>query len=311
MDLTGMNRETRFDYEVARDTLQWHFSDDNCCGPQTPCDLARYHLRRVEEIQAGQRVPSTPHLPAQGQPFSAPRPAAGAPASNQYGTFQVKNATPAQVRFLQTCLDTRDLSGLNRFAMTGVEMARQALAQGTISKKLASNVLDVIANLPVRADLAGAPVRKATDKQIAFATRLLAERDHSAGYTTEDLPRLSAGEVSALIDSLLKLPKLVAASAPADLQSGIYQAGDTVYKVYWNQGKTRMLAKSLTVTGGKGRWEYQGLASRFVRPDQRMTLEQAKQFGAIYGVCCNCGATLTDETSIEAGIGPVCAKRFE
>jgi hypothetical protein len=41
-----------------------------------------------------------------------------------------------------------------------------------------------------------------------------------------------------------------------------------------------------------------------------MTLDQAKAFGALYGACCNCGKTLTDERSIEAGIGPVCARKF-
>jgi hypothetical protein len=41
-----------------------------------------------------------------------------------------------------------------------------------------------------------------------------------------------------------------------------------------------------------------------------MTLEDAKEFGRLYGMCCQCGATLTDEKSIEAGIGPVCAGKF-
>jgi hypothetical protein len=39
----------------------------------------------------------------------------------------------------------------------------------------------------------------------------------------------------------------------------------------------------------------------------KMTLEEAKAFGALYGTCCVCGRTLTDEKSIAAGIGPVCA----
>lgn len=43
---------------------------------------------------------------------------------------------------------------------------------------------------------------------------------------------------------------------------------------------------------------------------RKMTLEEAKEFGALYGVCCVCGRTLTDENSIEAGIGPVCAGKF-
>lgn len=41
-----------------------------------------------------------------------------------------------------------------------------------------------------------------------------------------------------------------------------------------------------------------------------MLLEEAKKFGALYGICCVCGRTLTDENSIEAGIGPVCASKF-
>lgn len=38
----------------------------------------------------------------------------------------------------------------------------------------------------------------------------------------------------------------------------------------------------------------------------RLTLEQAKTYGALYGSCVVCGRVLTDEKSIEAGIGPVC-----
>jgi len=48
-------------------------------------------------------------------------------------------------------------------------------------------------------------------------------------------------------------------------------------------------------------------AVRRLRPEHRMSLEEAKEFGALYGTCCVCGRTLTNEDSIEAGIGPVCA----
>jgi len=41
----------------------------------------------------------------------------------------------------------------------------------------------------------------------------------------------------------------------------------------------------------------------------RMTIEEAKQFGALYGTCCVCARTLTKEESIAAGIGPVCATK--
>lgn len=93
--------------------------------------------------------------------------------------------------------------------------------------------------------------------------------------------------------------------------SGIYQVGETVYKVYANQAQTRMLAKELKVLHtGATTWEYVGMAARFVRKNQRITQEQAEKFGKIYGVCAICGRTLTDEQSIAQGIGPVCIKKM-
>jgi hypothetical protein len=47
-----------------------------------------------------------------------------------------------------------------------------------------------------------------------------------------------------------------------------------------------------------------------LRPEHKMSLEDAKKFGALYGTCCVCGRTLTNEESIEAGIGPICASKF-
>ncbi len=55
-----------------------------------------------------------------------------------------------------------------------------------------------------------------------------------------------------------------------------------------------------------GTFEYQGRGPLSLDL-QPMTMEVAQQYGRLYGVCCRCGRTLTDEGSIEAGIGPVCA----
>lgn len=43
--------------------------------------------------------------------------------------------------------------------------------------------------------------------------------------------------------------------------------------------------------------------------DMRMTLEQAQRAGVQFGICCVCGAELTDTNSVANGIGPVCARR--
>lgn len=39
---------------------------------------------------------------------------------------------------------------------------------------------------------------------------------------------------------------------------------------------------------------------------RRMTVEEAAEFGKLYGICCRCAKTLTNEESIALGIGPVC-----
>ena len=96
--------------------------------------------------------------------------------------------------------------------------------------------------------------------------------------------------------------------------SGIYKDPDSerIFKVYTSVQSGRMLCKILVVDRfeKKGRFQYQGMASRWVKKDWKLSLEDAKKFGQIYGVCCMCGRTLTDEESIANGIGPICAGKF-
>jgi len=86
-----------------------------------------------------------------------------------------------------------------------------------------------------------------------------------------------------------------------------------IWKVQWNRASGdghKLYAKVLTdEPSGVWHFEYVPGGILKLRPEDRMTLEEAQQFGKLYGVCCVCGRALTDETSIEAGIGPVCAGR--
>ncbi len=112
------------------------------------------------------------------------------------------------------------------------------------------------------------------------------------------------------------------------LEDGMYRMDGTIYKVqHAVHGSGNQYAKELirteAVEASAGSFQYgpieakpagftfayaQGAVSK-LRPEHRMTLEEAKAFGALYGVCCVCGATLTDEKSIANGIGPVCEGR--
>lgn len=146
----------------------------------------------------------------------------------------------------------------------------------------------------------------------------------------KEIRQLSLGQAKGVLNSAIagerRRPKAATKTEPVDLEAGIYFKDGVVYKVQVAvHGSGHPYAKRLvvaevtatspvfgTVSQGKdrGRFEYDKGAIRELRPEHRMTLEQAKEFGALYGVCCNCGATLTDETSIELGIGPICRTKF-
>lgn len=95
-------------------------------------------------------------------------------------------------------------------------------------------------------------------------------------------------------------------------EDGMYRTADgTIWKVQRAvNGSGHLYAKRLVVEDGSGSFVYEPGAIRRLSPDNRMTLEEAKAFGQLYGVCCQCGRTLTDEQSIADGIGKVCAGRL-
>ena len=132
-------------------------------------------------------------------------------------------------------------------------------------------------------------------------------------------------ETSTIIDSMiierdrlrdrlreLPTPEEVQADEPTEGIHAIERDGTIeVRKVQAaRQGSGRLYAKRLDPESG--RWDYLGRRGLEGLSDAtRMTREQAERFGALYGMCGVCGATLTDEDSIERGIGPVCATRVE
>lgn len=244
------------------------------------------------------------------------RPQAGAPAANQFGTFVVHPASEKQTRFIAKLVAERDLSGPCPLP-AALEAAR---AGRPVNKRHAS---DFITWLLAQPRAASAPsYRAASDKQVALIGRLVSERDGgqaalataldvTGSARVEDLPIKAA---SGLIDALFALPKAAVASPHGELESGMYVKDGVIYKVQRAvHGSGHMYAKRLVdpaYPGAKATFEFESGAIRSLTPDHRMSLEQAKEYGALYGVCCVCGATLTNEVSIEAGIGPVCGSRI-
>lgn len=183
-----------------------------------------------------------------------------------------------------------------------------------------------------------------TEAQINLINRLKTERDLSLVWTpdngtdatfTSSAARASLdvlrdlwthGEAtkqgaSHVIEALLKAPYLPGALAPTDAApapaaeteslEGMHRVDGAIYKVQRAvHGSGRLYAKVLVQEGYDWSFEYAAGALRRLSAATRLTLEEAKEWGALYGSCCVCSKTLTNEESIAAGIGPVCAGRL-
>jgi hypothetical protein len=301
-----------------REVLEEHRSGVTCdqCPTGAPCGTASRLQTHLDEVLAGQfQVRQVGPAPIETT-INPNRPKAGSAASNQFGTFEVKRASDPQVRFIQRLLSERDLGGLAELASGLVRRASDAIAENALNKRTASDVIEILLACPERTDRPALVASPASDKQVSLIKRLIGEKDlSSTGVTWDDdlIGAMDKAAASRAIDLLFGLPRL-ARPEIAELADGIYRKADgRIYKVQRAvHGSGRMTAKLLVIDEQTrtGSFEYQGLASRFVTSEERMSLQEAKQFGALYGFCVRCGATLTDEKSIEAGIGPICAGRF-
>ena len=102
------------------------------------------------------------------------------------------------------------------------------------------------------------------------------------------------------------------AKVEAELALGMYRDADsgTIFRVVKSRESGRLYAKRLTVlNANSASFSYDGGAIYRIKPEWRMSLDEAKAWGRQYGICCVCAADLTDPKSVAAGIGPVCAKR--
>lgn len=144
-------------------------------------------------------------------------------------------------------------------------------------------------------------INPASERQVAFIQSLLAERIY--GEVIE-FATLTSKQASLFIGELLKAPRN---NQPAVLALGMYRMPNgEIYRVHASRETGNLYAKHLDPIEMK--FEFEQGAIKRLRPEHRMTLEEAKHFGMQTGFCCVCGKFLTDARSVANGIGPVCEK---
>lgn len=128
--------------------------------------------------------------------------------------------------------------------------------------------------------------------------------------------RLSAAQVAAA-ERMQARTTTPAAEAPAaapkapvaEITEGMYWFGARVVRVVTSD-EGHLYAKPFDEETGKFGYE-RGLIGQMRREGaRRMTLEEGTEYSRKVGKCCVCARTLTRKSSIEAGIGPICASKF-
>ncbi len=170
----------------------------------------------------------------------------------------------------------------------------------------------------------------ATEKQVAYIRDLMAKKldDGKRQLATAQLDDgITKTQASAWIEKLKGMPdrqpkRIRRVETEGEAARGMYRAPDgRIIRVYLGQQSGRNLCKQLVDTGRPHpedssvhlhEWEYLGAAVyKLPQGSQRLTLEEAKEFGRMTGTCVRCGRRLDVPESVEAGIGPVCARKGE
>lgn len=221
----------------------------------------------------------------------------GTKGGNQYGTYQVRHASPKQIDFINKLLQKKEHNLVVDLSTLNVQGAG-----------------DLITNLLSLPDKVGF-VDYASDKQVSFAMSLVESKEEGMKILTDSLQlskvssldKMSKQQISLLITQLRNAEE----KKPTVTEVGAYLYEGVVYSIRKN------LNDNLIV------WTYNQEIKKYERnysatkkllnkitPNHRLTLEEAEKYSAQTGLCCHCGRTLTVLKSIAGGIGPICAKNY-
>lgn len=125
-------------------------------------------------------------------------------------------------------------------------------------------------------------------------------------------------QVMGLIDRLKVSPLDVDGAL---VPPGVYRRNGDVFVVQLNRDKSRLYAKKLVQIGGKrlvdateevvkAEFEYAPGALSTLRPEDQLTLTEAREYLLRYTHCMICGRFLKAASSVIDSIGPVCRQMF-
>lgn len=222
---------------------------------------------------------------------------AGAPASNQYGKFTVRYATLGQQKYIARLLEERNH-----------ELGE--LDPATVSLKEASAVISKLLQSPVKVDR----TKLCSDKQASYISSLAKQKDRGAQHLelallenrAKSVAELPAQVASLLINRLQLLPD--GKPRVVSVEVGAYKYDGVVYSVRKSRESGKLHAYNWSTESNS--WVYSGNVKYDLRPEHRLSFDEASEFGALTGTCVHCGRTLTDAKSVKWGIGSTCRRKY-
>ncbi len=122
---------------------------------------------------------------------------------------------------------------------------------------------------------------------------------------------LTPKQLNAVLTNIEKDKASKRSNANPVTEVGMYRNAEGVFRVKQSKQSGNLYAMRFVpeATVKSERFVYERGGIYLIQASDRMTIEQAQELGALVGMCCVCGADLTNEKSVRAGIGSVCAKR--
>lgn len=212
-----------------------------------------------------------------------------------FGDRRVRGCTGKQAAFIDRLLAER------------VHALPYASAE-QVNIRHASRVIEHLLPMPKREGIAEPT---ASPRAIEYAKALVAGRVGGERYADVDLDTAPRSQVSSIIDALKLAPLLP--PRICDLEVGAYRHNGVIYSVRSNIENDRKYAVHIVEIAPEV-WDWSERDYRLpfdIDPASRLTLKEAIAFAAQTGRCCHCGRVLTDPKSIIAGMGKVCASKYE
>lgn len=264
------------------------------------------YQRKLDKHAGASNIPTAPDVQERERPTGSKKSGTvGGPGTDH------KMASDRQKEFLADLLHGRT----DEIAVKAQE--RIDSVRGHINFETASNLIE---KLMEAAPGVVAWKERMSGKQRDLLIKLWVERgvneNTAAVVMTKTWLKTTKDQASKMIDRAFAAGKKQTATVKAKAEEGFYEVGDKVIKVQRGVTSGNLFAKLLVVDPelAKGfEWVYTpGLITETIGA-KALTKERAAQLGQdlkLYGYCFKCGRELTDETSIERGIGRICWEKI-